>query len=109
MYAVARETTYIPGAPVFRSPEFLEFQEAHAKRPGYRGTVVVDVGEGRYVTLTLWQTADDMNAAREALSPIVQRLLEPLMMAPSVLLGTGPVVVNDLVADGDGTSSERSA
>lgn len=96
MYAVFRETNYPPGTPIHESAEFREFQIAHADREGYHGTVVAEVGHGRYLTVTLWETADHMAAAREAIGPVVQRLLDPLMTSPSQLLGTGPVVVNDL-------------
>lgn len=96
MYAVFRETSYAPAKPIYERSEFREFQTMHAHRRGYRGTVVAEVGGGRYLTVTLWETADDMAAAREALGPVVQRLLDPLMTSPSELLGTGPVVVNDL-------------
>jgi hypothetical protein len=61
--------------------------------------VVADVGEGRLLTVTLWETAEAMAAAREALGPVVARALDPLMAAPAVLLGTGRVVVNDLAPE----------
>lgn len=96
MYAVFRETSYPPGIPIQESREFREFQQAHASRPGYVGTVVTDVGGGRYLTVTLWETEEDMHSAREAIGPVVERLLNPLMTAPSKLLGTGRVAVNDL-------------
>lgn len=96
MYAVFRETHYAPDQTITESQEFRSFQEAHAGRRGYRGTLVAEVGGGRLLTVTLWETADDMNAARRALGPVVQELLNPLMTAPSALLGTGRVVVNDL-------------
>lgn len=96
MYAVFRETTYPADLAIPDSPEFQEFQAAHAERPGYKGTVVTDIGDGRYLTVTLWETAGDMHAAREALGPVVQRLLDPIMSEPSRLLGTGRVVVNDI-------------
>lgn len=97
MYAVFRETTYAASPPIAEQREFQEFQEAHANRKGYKGTVVVDAGNGRLLTITLWETAEDMNDAREALGPIIERLLNPLMTSPSKLLGTGRVIVNDLV------------
>jgi hypothetical protein len=96
MYAVFRETRYAPDQAIHETAEFREFQALHADRRGYQGTVVAEVGGGRYLTVTLWKTAEDMAAAREALGPVVQRLLDPLMTAPSQLLGTGPVVVDDL-------------
>lgn len=97
MYAVCRETSYAPDTPIEQTPQFQEFQRAHADRPGYIGTVVTEVGGGRYLTLTLWDTTEHMDAARETIGPIAARLLNPLMTAPSILHGTGPVVVNDLV------------
>jgi heme-degrading monooxygenase HmoA len=99
MYAVFRETQYGPGRDVVSTPEYQEFNAVHAEQPGYRGTVVADVGEGRLLTVTLWETAEAMAAAREALGPVVARALDPMMTTPAVLLGTGQVVVNDLVPE----------
>ena len=96
MHAVVRETNYDPDAPIHERREFQEFQEAHARQPGYRGTIVVNAGDGRFITLTLWERADDMAAARSAMTPIVARLLDPLMTSPARLVATGPVVVSDL-------------
>lgn len=96
MYAVFRETHYAEGEPIQDTPQYRAFHQAHAERPGYVGTVVTDVGGGRLLTVTLWQTGDDMRAARAALGPVVGQLLEPLMTAPSILLGTGRVVIGDL-------------
>jgi hypothetical protein len=102
MFAVFRETTYRPDLVLQESPQFQEFQRLHAGCRGYRGTIVTDVGEGRYLTATLWETSDDMHAARDALGAVVGRLLDPMMTKPSTLLGTGRVVVGDLVpSDGD--------
>jgi hypothetical protein len=62
------------------------------------GTIVADAGDGRLLTMTLWDTAENMDAARKALGPIVERFLNPFMTSPAQLHGTGRVVVNDLVA-----------
>jgi len=102
MHAVIRETTYAPERALEDMPEFAAFQAAHAARQGYCGTIVTRVDDGRYVTLTLWASAADMDAAREALGPVVQRLLKPLMTAPTQLYGTGKVVVADLPRRLDG-------
>jgi hypothetical protein len=96
MFAVIREATYAPGDTLVETPQFQTFQDAHAAQPGYRGTVVVALGAGRHVTATLWETAQDMAAAREAIGPVVGQQLEPLMAAPSTLIGTGSVVFTDL-------------
>lgn len=97
MHAVVRETSYAPEKPIQETQEFQEFQHEHANLRGYQGTVVVDVGAGRFLTLTLWQTAEDIIAAREAMGTVVERTVSPLMTSPAKLLGTGPVVINDLM------------
>ena len=96
MHGVVRETYYAPEEPIYETQEFQEFQQEHANLIGYQGTVVVDVGAGRFLTLTLWRTAEDMAVGREAMGPVVERTLNPLMTSPAKLVGTGPVVVNDL-------------
>ncbi len=55
MYAVFRETMYAPDKKIEEIKAFKEFQDEHAKQPGYIGTVVTNVGEGRYLTVTLWE------------------------------------------------------
>jgi hypothetical protein len=96
MYAVVRETNYAPENPIYQTEQFREFQQEHSRLHGYQGTIVADVGSGRFITLTLWQTSEDMTAGREIMGPVVERLLNPLMIAPAKLIGTGPVVVDDL-------------
>jgi hypothetical protein len=98
MHAVIRETTYASDQRLEQMPEFHRFQAAHAARPGYRGTIVTQIGEGRYVTVTLWASAAAMDAGREALGPVVRELLDPRMTAPSLLHGTGDVVLADVAA-----------
>ena len=97
MYAVFRETTYAPDEKIEETEAFKAFQHKHAQQPGYLGTVVTNVGEGRYLTVTLWQSKKNMDDSREALTPVVDDLLNPIMTAPAKLLGTGPVVVNDII------------
>lgn len=104
MYAVVRETTYPMDTSLRDRPEFKAFQDAHSALRGYRGTVVTHVGSGRYITVTLWETRDDMNAARDAIGPDVGKLIEPLMTAPSQLIGTGEVAYTDINV---GRSAER--
>lgn len=96
MFAVIRETTYPAYKPLGEGPQFRAFQEAHAEQPGYMGTIVTHLGDGRYVTVTLWDSARHMDAAREAIGPTVGKLLEPIMLAPSRLYGTGEVAYTDL-------------
>lgn len=99
MYAVVRESIYPEDAPLAARPQFSTFQGVHAAQLGYRGTIVTHLGEGRHITVTLWDTAEHMDAAREAIGPAVQRLIEPLMAQPARLLGTGEVVYTDIGAE----------
>lgn len=96
MYAVFRETNYPLEIKLQETKEFKEFQDKHAKQPGYVGTIVTNVDEGRYLSITLWETKEDMDNARKALGQVVLELLNPIMTSPAKLLGTGPVVVSDL-------------
>lgn len=99
MYAVIRETTYPVDRPIAERAEFQAFQDKHAALPGYLGIVVTDVGDGRHITLTLWDTPEHMNAARNAIGPAVEALIQPIMTAPTKLLGTGEVAYADIDAD----------
>jgi hypothetical protein len=100
MYAVFRETSCPSTSPCQETAAFQEFQRLHAGQPGYRGTMVVAAGDGRHLTMTLWRSGADMDAARKVPEPVIGALIAPLMTAPSVLLGTGPVVATDLAAPG---------
>ena len=92
MHAILREATYATDTPVHESREFKEFQALHARQPGYVGSYVIDAGDGRLFTVTLWESPTHAAAARAVLEPVVRRVLHPLMSAPSRLLATGPVV-----------------
>ena len=96
MHAVMRETFCGLKQPIQDRKEFKDFQSLHSARQGYGGTVVVDTGNGRFLTLTLWQTVADAERARIALGPEIERPLNPLMTAPTNLLGTREVVLDGL-------------
>lgn len=68
----------------------------HSPQPGYSGSIVVDLGEGRQLVLNVWDSVEDSAAALSVLGLVVNRLLVPLMSAPSVLLGAGTVLSSDL-------------
>jgi len=97
MQAVVRTADYDPER-VAASPERIdEFERVHERQPGYAGNVVVDLGGGKRFMITMWQTSEHAAAAREALGPVVGRLLAPLERSPSRLLGVGDVITTDLV------------
>ena len=98
MYAIVRENTYDPAKLAQGSEQLAEFQALHARQPGYRGTINVDAGDGRWLIVNLWETEEHAAAALPLMIPVVQRLIEPLMAGPSRLIGTGPAVLADLTA-----------
>jgi hypothetical protein len=97
MHAIVRENTYDP-ARLGRGQRALdEFRRVHAAQPGYRGSIEIEAGPGKWFVVNLWDAAEDAAAALPKMVPVVERLLEPMMLAPSKLLGTGRVVATDLV------------
>lgn len=96
MYAVFRETNYPPDLKIQETSAFQKFQEKHSEQSGYIGTMVTNIGDGRHLTVTLWETQKNMDDARMELGPVVEELLNPLMTSPAKLLGTGIVVANDI-------------
>lgn len=96
MYAIVRETTYDPVALEQGQARLDEFQALHAEQPGYRGTLVVELSVGRWLTVNLWDAPESASAALPAMVPAVHRLLEPMMTAPSQVIGAGRVVLTDL-------------
>src|SRR5688500_11510049 len=98
MYAVVRSNTFDPQKLADGGAQMAEFQERHAAQPGYRGTVVVDAGEGKWLLVNLWETKEDASRAWPVLVPEVQRLLEPMMAGPSEFVGAGTVVMADMPA-----------
>lgn len=96
MYAVVRDNTFDPSKLEAGGARMDEFQLAHAEQPGYRGSIVVAIGSGRQITVTLWQSQADAEAARVALGPVIGRAIVPLLATPSVLIGVGDVVFDDL-------------
>ena len=97
MYAVLRLNSFDPVKLAVSADGLEEFDKIHAAQPGYVGSVVVDLGEGRRFVLNLWETEQHGAAALQVLGPEVGRLLGPLMAAPSQLIGAGPVLSSDLV------------
>ena len=95
-YAVLRKTRYDPDALAGAEAELEEFQRIHAAQPGYAGNIVIDAGGGTRFTLTLWESEQRAAEARAALGPVVQQLLDPLLVEPAQLLAVGTVLASDL-------------
>ncbi len=92
MYAIVRMNTYDEQKLAAAAEQLQEFDRLHAAQPGFLGSVVVDVGEGRRFVVNLWDSQEASRSGQQVLVPEVQRLLAPLMAEPSRFLGAGPVV-----------------
>jgi hypothetical protein len=97
MYAVLRLNTFDPVKLAVSADLLEEFDRIHAAQPGFVGSVVVDLGDGRRFALNLWESEQHSAAALQVLGQEVGRLLGTLMAAPSQLIGAGPVLSSDLV------------
>jgi len=96
MYAVVRVNQYDPAKLATGQVALSEFQALHDRQPGALGTLIVDAGDNRWITINLWQSQEQAMTAVPGLVPEVQRLLEPLLAGPSELVGAGLVSVNTL-------------
>jgi len=94
MFAVVREATYDSDKKARGGKQIEEFARIRAQQPGYRGTVTVDAGSGRTLTIALWET-EQQQAASEKLGPEAQRLMAPLWTTPAQVIGSGEVIHND--------------
>lgn len=97
MYAIVRDATYDTSRLAQGGAQLEEFQAIHAHQPGYAGTIVVDLGNGRRLSVNLWESEAQAQAALPRMVPHVERLVTPLLTAPAELLGSGSVVDTDLI------------
>jgi hypothetical protein len=98
MYAVVRNNRYDPAKLAQGQAQLDEFQALHDRQPGALGTLIVDAGDHRWITINLWASQEQAMAALPGLVPEVQRLIEPLLAAPSELVAAGPVRLNTVTA-----------
>ena len=98
MYAVVRDNQYDPAKLAEGQAQLEAFQALHDRQPGALGTLTVDAGNHRWITINLWGSQEHASAALPGLVPEVQRLIEPLLAEPSRLIAAGPVRVNTLTA-----------
>ena len=96
MFAVVREATFDAGKRASGSTQVEEFARLRAQQAGYRGTVTVDAGDGRTLTVALWESKEQQEAASAVISPEAQRLMGPLWTTPARILGSGDVIHNDI-------------
>lgn len=97
MYAVVRLNSFEANKLAGSADSLKQFDEAHAAQPGYVGSIVVDLQDGRRLVLNLWDSEAHSAAALSVLGPEAARVLNPLMSKPSELIATGPVISTDLI------------
>jgi hypothetical protein len=102
MYAIVRRNTYDPGKLAKGQEQLREFDQRHAEQPGFRGSLSVDIGDGRCIIVNLWDDKRSADAALPVMVPVVKQFLEPLFAQPSELLGSGPVTLTGFRATGTG-------
>ncbi len=95
MYAIIRQNTFDQVKLESGKKQLTEFQEIHSQQPGYSGTIVIDIGNGCQLSVNLWDTEEHATAALPAMIPAVRRLVEPMLVEPSRVIGAGPVVLTD--------------
>ncbi len=78
--------------------ELNQFNQLHASQPGYAGSLTIDLGADTRLTVNLWENEQHAQAALHALGSDVGRVLAPLMIAPSQLLGAGTVETDLILA-----------
>ncbi len=83
MYALIREATLRPEAQERYRAARAEFDAFHEQFAGYRGGVVLDAGEGRRITVALWESEEAYQAAAPAIRPQAERLITPHLQAAS--------------------------
>ena len=96
MYAIVRESTIRPGAQDQLNAGRNEFAALRAQQPGYQGSVVIDAGNGRMLTIGFWDSEQSEQAARAILQPAAERLMTPHLTASPQVTAQGQVVANDL-------------
>lgn len=96
MYAVVRLNKVNVGLERELQQQLHHFERTHAAQPGYRGSLSVDLDMDRRLIVNLWQDQAHSDAARTALGPTVGRLLGPMLVQPSKIIGVGPVLALDL-------------
>ena len=94
MFAIVRLNTFDEDKRATATGELREFGRLHTSQPGYAGSLTVALGDGRHLIVNLWDSERQASAGLSNLRAKVGRALQPLMTAPSQLIGAGPVTTD---------------
>jgi hypothetical protein len=97
MFATVREATFDPEKRRQGQAQLEELVAFRDRQPGFAGIVTVDAGDGRILTLILWESQAHAEAARAVLEPESLRLLAPLQTIRGRAIAQGPVIRADHV------------
>jgi hypothetical protein len=95
MYVIVRETI-LSNEDQYNAAH-QEFARILAQTPGLRGTLSLDAGEGRHVSIAVWDSAASAQAAGPDLGPHYQRLLAPHTASSGRVVYEGPMVTETLM------------
>lgn len=97
MYAIARLNTFDPDKLAAAWESLQQFDSVHSTQPGYIGSITLDLHEGRRLVINVWQSRQHATKALSVLGPEIGKVLNPLMLETSQLLGSGEVISTDLI------------
>lgn len=96
MYVVVREVL-LKDEEAYNTAHH-EFARILAQQPALRGTISLDAGDGRHVSIAVWDSAADSEAAGPTLGPHYMRLLAPHTASQGRIVYEGPLVSETLMA-----------
>jgi hypothetical protein len=92
MYATVRETFYDPRQLGGGRAQLEAFAAVRARLPGFVGSLAVAAGDGRVVTLVLWESEARASAALALLAPEARRVFGATRAPPARVIAQGPVL-----------------
>ena len=96
MYAVVRESQLRSGVQGPNQAAREEFAALRHRQPGHHGSMSIDIGGGRILTIGLWDSQQSADAAGPILRPEMERLLLPELTGPPEVIHQGTVIGNDI-------------
>jgi hypothetical protein len=92
MYATVWETFYEPRRPGGGRAQPEAFAALRARLPGFVGSLAVAAGDGRVLTLALWESEERASAALALLEPEARRVFGATRAPPARVIARGPVL-----------------
>ena len=94
VHAFVNEAVIAPDQRAAYEEQHRELSAARARQPGFCGAIEFDAGEGRMVWVAVWESHEALQAARDALRSVIDRVHVPV--SSRAALGSGIVVRNTI-------------